>query len=409
MKYKHKKHRANAENLRKIQQVIESDNPDLLKLLNFHETAIIHEDELFPESDPLASQKNWYIPICNKEEVNRIFNPQNASDYLLKLRADALFESYRLQRVIMARKNKLGEKWVFSEHFSMKEVNHYIENLSEDDRKKIESVPIGYIFTFETNGLCIKTEYGNIITVSESMKYFLYFMNLFFFDFDIDVPDDVRFSSLLIALRTMLETESTDFELDPRGEVPDDIHLECQRQTEKQIEFIFGHEIAHHLLNHLENGDTVAFSLYTNKEHTGESHTVYNFRQLQEFEADIEAINRPIFKYEQDLDYLVQSAILFFAYIDIFEAVENYLNPPMNSFKTHPDPIERLWRLYNSTCEKITLFSREDVERIVEKCRSIKETIITAHLPYNVETYEFYGSVYLGQWRGKELIDRVDY
>lgn len=197
MKYKYRKHRANEENLQIIQQVMGSDNPDLLKYLEFHETAVIHEDELFPESDPLASQKNWYIPICNKEEVNRIFNPQVASDYLLKLRADALFESYRLQRVIMARKKKMGENWLFSEHFSMKEINNYVKNLSEDDQKIIESVPKGFIFTFETNGLCIKTEYGNIIAVSEAMKYFLYFMNLFFFNFEPVVPDDVRFSSLL--------------------------------------------------------------------------------------------------------------------------------------------------------------------------------------------------------------------
>ncbi|WP_339289778.1 hypothetical protein [Paenibacillus sp. FSL E2-0201] len=415
---KPRKHRANEENLRLINRILDAKDPEDLKLIKFYNTAIVPIDELFHESDPQAEEKNWFIPICNKEEINRIFNPQDASDYLLKFRAEALFDSYRLQRVVLARKKNSSGKWLFSEHFSTEEVDSYTEHLSQEDKERIKDIPKGFIFTFEANGVCVKTEYGNVIVVSEVLKHFFYYMNLWFFSFgDKNVPSDVSFSALIIAIRTMLETEAADFELDPRGEVPRNIHKNCKRHANKQIEFIFGHEIAHHLLNHLDEGETIQRPLHVkrnlhneeNIDQQTQNQTIYSYRQNQEFEADLEAVNRPNFQSDFEFDFLVQSGVLFFLYLDIFETVSHYMYPPGNRVKTHPDPIDRLWNLYNKTSEKIKLFSREDLMSAIKTCEMAKEYIINEHLPYNIELYENYGSVYLGSWRGKELIDRVDY
>jgi len=56
----------------------------------------------------------------------------------------------------------------------------------------------------------------------------------------------------------------------------------------------------------------------------------------------------------------------------------------------------------------VVKFNDDNLESLLvwrdEYKRFLKEDVAL-----NFESYEFYGSIYLGQWRGKVLVDRVDF
>lgn len=69
------------------------------------------------EKTPIEIQKLFYRPICNEEEIDRIFNIQNAQDYLLKLRADTIVDHMRLFRVYRNKAIEQGDKWSLEKSF----------------------------------------------------------------------------------------------------------------------------------------------------------------------------------------------------------------------------------------------------------------------------------------------------
>lgn len=103
--------------------------------------------------------------------------------------------------------------------------------------------------------------------------------------------------------------------------------------------------------------------------------------------------------------------MLCFASLAIFEAVEHTLFPPIG-FQSHQGAKAR----YNNILENAKRpydfdenFYCKDLPELVSEW----EKIIIENVQENFEMYEMYGSVYLGApntaWRGRELIDRVDY
>ncbi|MDX9815099.1 MAG: hypothetical protein RBS91_10610, partial [Sulfurimonadaceae bacterium] len=274
------------------------------------------------------------------------------------------------------------------------------------DYENIEKITYGYIFCDDPNGRILKTDYGNIVTISESLKYFLYFMNLCFLTFnDIEVPNDVKHAALLIAIRTMLQTESLDFELDPRGIIPDKLEKQLIEYTNLQLEFIVGHEFSHHFLNHLENASIVEKSMFERDCEIYEK--VYTYNQMQEFEADIDAIKRPIFSDEMRKNF-VNRALFFFAYFEIYNSVKEQIFPSGNRIKSHPEPMDRFNKIKQ---EFHSLFDKDELENIDNLLKFVDfyKIELQEDVSINIERYEFYGSIYLGSWRGKPLVDRVDY
>jgi hypothetical protein len=353
-------------------------------------------------------QASKYRPFCNEKEISRILNVNSAEDYLLKTRADAVYNNPRINRVITQRQNKYKEKWNFTNHFSKEEFNYCLDLLSEDDKFKLSNVPMGFIFTNEANGACMPTDFGNIIVISESLKYFLFFMNLCFIKFDNgEVPPDIVFAALTIAIRTMLETESLDFELDPRGNIPKEIEVENNETVKKQLQFVISHEFAHHLLGHLDSKRLVERNLLRLSVNTQEEYKFYNNTQKQEFEADIEAIKLLQFQHEWEFEEMVQNAIMFFIYIDVYEKVRNQIFPPIGYNRTHPDPIDRIWNLYEAVKDRV-IFDKSSIEKALDFAEMIKK-YLEEDVAIDIEKYETYGSLYLEQWRGKVLVDRIDY
>ncbi len=118
----------------------------------------------------LKSGRMFYRPFCNAEEIERIYNVQNTEDYLLKMRADEIADHVRLYRVMLRRIQKNSSSWNFTEHFSKKEFTNYLIDISLNLRKELKKITKGFVFSKEPNGNMIETDYGKIITISESLQ-----------------------------------------------------------------------------------------------------------------------------------------------------------------------------------------------------------------------------------------------
>lgn len=358
-----------------------------------------------------AKFMDWaYRPFCNSEDIKRILNVTDAEDYLLKLRAEVVVDNMRLFRVIRNRCIQNESTWNFTEHFRVEEFEEYIMNIPEE-YAKMNNLTKGFIFSNDPNGCIMRTNFGDIVCISEALRYFLFYMNLAFLDFEIDVPPSVRYRSMIIGIRTMLKTETLDFEQDPRGIIPEELEKSINYIVEHQLQFIIGHELSHHFLNHLDKSNTVKrniYRLFENEKSELETNEYYNHSQEQEFEAD--NLSLKLLEKCDNLDsYYVQGAITFFGYLEIFESVSEYLFPPSGSYQTHPNPSDR----YQKIIEKYENYTDETfISNFLESVKGYKKAIMD-EIGFEVDKYEMYGSHYLAEpnskWRGKELIDRKDY
>ncbi|MFZ3184116.1 MAG: M48 family metalloprotease [Pseudomonas sp.] len=349
----------------------------------------------------------FYFSLCSPDEISKIENPESAEDYLLKLRANATVEHVRIHRVFLAKMRQQGGSWSFTNSFSCEPFENFKCLLSHEDYEAAKNIAAGFVFCNKPNGSIIKTDFGSIINISLSLRYFLYFMNLAFLKFDdFEVPGDVKGAAIKIALRTMLQSEALDFELDPRGIIPPSIAAELNFHTDRQLEFVIAHEYSHFFLGHLNEKNIIEDPLL---EYLGSgkfAQKIFSYAQQDEFAADVDAIIRPTHTPNTRSDML-NRALFFFVYLDIFQDVKDQISPSFERFRTHPAPMDRFENLLHHFKDKITL-DQSNIENLLKWRSGIKESLME-DVAVNVESYEFYGSIYLGSWRGKKLIDRVDY
>lgn len=353
------------------------------------------------------SDDMFYRPFCSYDEIDRIKGMRNIEDYLLFLRAEVVAEHTRIMRVVLRRMREAGDNWVFSESFND---SHFSECLSELERKKrrlARKIKAGYLFSKSLYGRIQRTKFGDLILVTESMYNFLYYMNLAFVSFDEgeEVPFDVKEHALLIGIRIMLGVEAQDFELDPRGVIPQNIHLRNKHICEEQIKFIIGHEYAHFFLGHLDKNSTYTISAQVRRHKT--EHVYYTVRQKDEFAADLHSLAAPSLPAKK-LTSRAYYAMLFFMYVDMFEQVEHQIYPPKNSIKTHPAPLDRMLLIAEKFNCKASINLQSQADYLLKLSAAVKHRL-QGEVATNINLFEFYGSVYLGSWRGPALVDRVDY
>ncbi|PKH86879.1 hypothetical protein [Colwellia sp. Bg11-28] len=357
--------------------------------------------------DKESIAKGSYRSLCSNEEIERIFNVSSASDFLLKVRADTAIDHMRIYRVFRHKMIKAGNNWNFSNYFDVKPFESYIKHLADDEYTQAQELTAGFVFCENPNGSIEKTDFGNIITVSESLRYFLYFMNIAFLDFDnMEVPIEVKGAAIKIAIRTMLQSEAVDFDMDPRGKVPEEIHDAAKYHTDRQLEFIIGHEFAHHFLGHLDNANLIEGKYLSAINSDDITHKFFSYAQKEELDADINAIERPMYTPDMKVD-LINRALFFFVYLDIYESVKEQIMPSMGHIKSHPNPIDRFKHLHNHFKNEVE-FDSENLDNLLKWSEKYKESL-SEDVALNIESYESYGSMYLAQWRGKVLVDRVDY
>lgn len=122
--------------------------------------------------EQIAVQKGFFRPVCNKSEIDRIFDCQNADDYLLKLRAETIVDHMRLFRVYRNKALADEKNWALEKAFSRRHFNAFINKLGKDDRESCKTIKAGNIFSSKPNGKIFTTEYGPIITICDSLSYF---------------------------------------------------------------------------------------------------------------------------------------------------------------------------------------------------------------------------------------------
>ena len=364
-----------------------------------------------------VASAGWFYAICSKSEIERIKKPKNGNDFILQLRADIIADDMRLYRVVrhyVDIAESSGVEWSLEDFYKTDHFEYFKNHLPADLKEKVDGIATGLIFTKEANGLIFKTDFGFCSVLSASLFYFIKFSFLALIDSGGRIPAEVCVASLRIAIRTMFEKESLDFDWDPRGIIPDDIEKGITAPYPYIMTFFSFHEYSHFLNGDLDDYHAVqkTISTYFKDGEDSKKLGAYNSNQKQEFAADLGALNYPEFD-DDEYNLYYYYALSWFAILAIFEAAENTIFPPFSK-QSHPGAKARYKNILDnakrpSNFEEMKECYTVDLPGLV----SYYEEIIINDVQCNCEGYEFEGSVYLAapntEWRGPELIDRVDY
>ncbi|MBL4559940.1 MAG: hypothetical protein JKX79_03035 [Labilibaculum sp.] len=370
-------------------------------------------DIKFPEDIP--SQRMAFRHICNDEELERVFNIKSPEDYLFLIRAETIVDHMRLFRVYRNKKLYSKGNWSLEDSFDTYHFEQFLDALNDTHRKECEEITYGNIFSNKASGTIFTSNYGPIITISESLEYFLKFANLTLIDFDTDIPVSVRFNSLRIAIRIMLQQEAMDFHMDPRGIIPKKIQNWNNIVVSNQMKFIAGHEFSHYLCDHIDKKNICEENIYKDIFSDGENHnktiTFYNQSQTEEFIADATSIELPNYN-PHDKTMVITSALYWFAALDLYEHFIEKVTGRKSGLGEHPSAIKRYESLLNNVSLTKDINKQEwlDYQKNLDVIKEFINNDVDKQLE---QTYRFYGSCYLAEpntkWRGKHLIDRKDY
>lgn len=385
--------------------VTHPDRANIQKRLYLGDDLIIQIQGIFEykelERQGLDLSLSAYFNFCANHELIAIKNPNSPMDLLLRERADAIANNPRLTRLYISRRNKNKSDWTLTSEFDDKPFTGYKKKLPDHLRTKCDGIPAGFAFTEEPNGVCKSTPLGNIIYVSESLRYFLYYMNTFLTGLDLNFTD--RFHAFLIAVRMMMLTEALDFESDTRGDLPIAIHKRMLRIVKYQMNFVIGHEYAHHLLGHVGTLSSSKSNI-----HGIEDAVILNYKQVEELQADYESINSARYS-ESEKSNVINGALIFFLGLHMYELVKDYYSPSNTSFKTHPEPLQRMWKLQEMFGSIKSVYSKGGLQTLLDELDGFKKYLLEEFLPFHVDAFETTGSVFLPSYRKETLIDRFDY
>lgn len=347
-----------------------------------------------------------YFVFCTNDEIARIVNPITPQDELLRKRARIVSESTRYLRTFIALNQNI-KNYSFEGCFSTKHYDAVLDKLSNEDKKLCNSIIPGDLFVNEIDGIAwLGKNNDKFISIDYGLRYFLYYLNLAILPFSYDeneVPPKIRYNSAVIATRLILKSETLDFLTDPRGIVPKHIHNQIIDTIDAELQFIAGHEYAHHLCNHLSNTEKKMMFSIGNFEYY---EPVFNIDQKQELEADIESLKRPNYS-ENEYNKIMRGAILFLKSLEFKKSIESVVFPDDGRYKTHPEPYDRIKNIIHSV-KKPNKFNDEEFSFISYAIDTLSKSI-TKEMETNYDEFEKYGSAYLDvpntKWRGEKNTD----
>lgn len=364
-------------------------------------------------------EKWWYRSlVTDEQQLDRLFNPQCALDVLAKKRADYIVDSTRLTRLFIHKRRFFEQqdiKWDFNKTFSVAHYELFIDFLPEEKKEICKKITYGDMYAQKVNAYAYPDEkWGDFVCVNNAMYYFAYYMALALIEpLKFKIPLHVVRNSIRIALRIWIGCESLDFEMDPRGKIPLEIEKDIQLIVPFVLVFISGHEFSHHILGHCNKNNLRNMVLWSKGE-KNYSEKIYNVSQKEELDADLGSLIIPT--YSNDLyERIYESSLIWFIMLDLAEHASNQINPSLQfGYQTHPTAADRYNYIVNNA-PKTEHYLNEPYKRILEWSAELKK-FITQDIAENyggLYDDEIYGSVYLDEpnteWRGKELIDRVDY
>jgi len=374
----------------------------------FHAVNIIKKEEM----DGLTEEESFFIGFCAKSEIIRLRSLRTPHDYLLRIRAYAIVDEMRAYRVMLARKQKYtatGKPWSLSNYYHTKDYYHksYINRLFSRDSKRLKRLPAGLAFIQEANAICMRSLLGDVVVVSESLEYFYYFMTIAFYGENFSIPIQDRSHALLIAARIMNGSEALDFEIDPRGSLPDEIERNLQELVSAQMEFTYGHEFSHHLLGHTDLPEIKLMAVHGSTNQTTPENMIVYSHDL-EFEADLHALK----KIEHDkkaFPLITMGAFSVFLYLNFLEEAHRSLGIKRFSVSsTHPAPIDRLWHLHRCLGVK-SPSSDSSLNECLGVSQELSKMFVADVMRGRSDALTFYGSVYLPSYTKRMRTDRIEF
>lgn len=349
-----------------------------------------------------------YYPICSEKETKKILGPKNINDYLLFLRADSIFRNMRILRYFTNRANDISiKRWSLNSFFDDSVFALFKKHINKKYIKRFYDIKFGTIYNNRPNGECRSTPFGNLIIISELLKWFLYFMNIYLFSDKKYIDLNTKKEALMIAIRIMLLNETPDFESDVRGHLPKTISDDMISIVEAEIINVIGHEYAHHYLNHLITSNIVNYKIKDQIVRT------YSFKQKRELEADKLAINMLSYDNKSKIDAIFY-AITILYFIDIYEHTKRILSSKMDNiiseheYNSHPPTIDRIQNIMNVND---VIWSDENKLNLTTLKYNITyaKDMISSIVDSQPEYFTFYGSMYLSNWKKNSLLDRIEY
>lgn len=359
----------------------------------------------------------WYSGICSSQELERILHVSNAQDYILRAAVDTISVHTRLYREILALQRTHGNNWSLETFLSPLTFGYqnFKKHLPPSDKAKVKHIGTGCIFDNDMNGIIFDSPFGLCSTLSYSILYFIKYASLALWPTLESVPNDVRTASIRIATRIALQKESMDFHLDPRGIIPPNIERLIHAPFPYICTFLAGHEYCHFLngdITHNTDLDKNENAMrYMNRLDSWKSEIYYSCHE-KELQADLQAVNLPLFNSTYYANYYCH-VLFWFASLAIVEGAEETIFPPTRT-PTHPSAKRRYLNILNNARKPIDYAQNEKLytEFFPLMIDRYREALIN-DVSCNFEQYETYGSAYLAapntKWRGRELIDRVDY
>lgn len=199
---------------------------------------------------------NWYHSFSDDEDrIIALNEPKSAADYLDQKRADYILDHSRIMRLFMHKRFSYEShhlKWDFRETFSNAHYEFFLSFLSDENKEKCKTITYGDMYCSKVNAFAFPNEkWGDFISVNVSIQFFSYFMLLALIEpLKYDIPKHIVLNALRIGLRTWIGCEALDFEMDPRGKLPNEIEEDINGIIPFILIFITGHEFSHHLLGH---------------------------------------------------------------------------------------------------------------------------------------------------------------
>ena len=369
-------------------------------VVELEEGGMLHYTGVNPVDPDLTHDELFYVGFCSKNEIMRLRSLKTSHDYMLRIRAEAIVASTRIQRTFRHRRRLFEEKgrlWSLMDYYNAQnaDAKRYIARLKRPHQRLIKAIPYGLAPLDEANAIAMRSLLGEVVLVSENLRFFYYFMNIAMYGAHSALQIGDRVDAAIIALRVMRASESFDFDLDPRGTLPLELEREIQNLCGRQMEFTFGHEFAHYLEGHLAD-------VMPEKDLR-----VYSFDC--EFTADRQAVTLAgSDKAARTL--LSQGAYDVLLYLHFLElAADRGLMPKFSVSATHPPALERLRHVR----EKLDDVRQPDRAVLGGNVREIRRMVDFVEKRVEVsdrsDLLTFYGSMYLPSFTKRLREDRIEF
>ena len=212
-------------------------------------------------------------------------------------------------------------------------------------------------------------------------------------------PVDIR-DALIIAVRIISGSETLDFDIDSRGDLPPEIDRKLKELVSWQMQFTFGHEYSHYLSGHLQEAEVISFSFKG-----GESDLI-TYNHKLEYEADYLSLKNILHNSTafQKICHGAFSALLFIHFIE--ESSKILSSRKLSISNTHPKASKRIEELQKNLGKKSPI-NDHVIKEMFNAAQNHLGIINFAKEQMRSDIFNYYGSFAMSNYIKKLHVDRV--